>query len=957
MKPGELLHGFKLQYSQPLPEIKAVLHRFTYEKNGADTVWLERDDDNKSFAITFRTVPEDNTGVFHILEHSVLNGSEKYPLREPFVELLKSSLATFLNAMTANDWTSYPVSSRNDKDFLNLIDVYMDAVLHPLSLKDPHSFRQEGWHYELDSPEGELTVNGVVFNEMKGAYTSPDEVIRERLSQLLFPDTCYGKDSGGDPDHIPELTYENYKKNHHRFYHPSNSYIFLDGKVDLDSVLAKLDGFLQEYDKIDPDSDIATQQSVAPAEQTVYYPIGPEEDEEKKTLLGKGWVYGSYSEVQKNLAVNVLNEVLAGSNEAPLSKALLEAGLCEDVSLEKSQGGKQSTAMLIVKNCDPEKKNEIWRITDEVFREQAEHGLDRQRLSSVLSHIEFLNREKDFGGISKGLVYGLNSLDSWIYGGDPADALCSEALFKPLREMIGKGGFEQLLKEVYIDCPHRASIVMLPSKTVAEDKREQEKLRLAKVKASWTKEQMNTVIEEFKRLRERQNAPDTPEQLASLPKLSIADIPVTRTPVPLKVEKQDGITVLHQDVDAGGISYVRLNLSLADLSGEELSQASILAHLMGNIETENYGVTALDSEIDENLGRLSIFTHVDSGRGGFEPLMTVSMAVLEEHKADAVRLLDEIVNRTLFKDEKYILNLLRQQRIETEQSAMMGGNAFAARRASASLSEAGAVREALQGVSRLRALQREEKQFSADTLAWMDALRRRIFSRDRLTLSLTGDMDAAWLKQLSAVLPSVPMAQRVRHAPLPKRAEGFLIPSEIGFAARCALLSHENKGALKVASQFLTLDYLWNAIRVKGGAYGTSFSATDSGTMEITSYRDPNVSASLDSFRKTADALCAFAASDNDLEQYVVGTIGNIDPLRTPRSIGPEADWMYFSGTTQEDLNREWTQVLLCDKQKLGEIAEAIRSACDTSAVCVVGGKSSLDACGDKLEKIEPIQQ
>ena len=296
MKPGEILHGFKLVYSQPMPDLKATLHRFTYWKNGADVIWLERDDVNKTFGIAFRTVPSDHTGIFHILEHSVLNGSEKYPLREPFVDLLKSSLATFINAFTFPDKTMYPFSSRNDKDFLNLMDVYMDAVLHPLSLRDPHSFRQEGWHYELDNPDGELTINGVVFNEMKGAYTSPDSLIRDYLDRQLFPDTCYGKDSGGDPDHIPELTYEDYLANHHRFYHPSNSYIWLDGSIDTDAVFAKLDSFLQDYDRINPDSDIALQAPITPAEKTEYYPVGPEDDKGSKAIIGMGWVYGTYAD-------------------------------------------------------------------------------------------------------------------------------------------------------------------------------------------------------------------------------------------------------------------------------------------------------------------------------------------------------------------------------------------------------------------------------------------------------------------------------------------------------------------------------------------------------------------------------------------------------------------------------------------------------------------------------------
>ena len=408
---------------------------------------------------------------------------------------------------------------------------------------------------------------------------------------------------------------------------------------------------------------------------------------------------------------------------------------------------------------------------------------------------------------------------------------------------------------------------------------------------------------------------------------------------------------------ADGISYVRLHFTLKDFTDEELGRANILCHLMGNVETQHFSVTELDSEIDENLGRFSIFSQVASGRGGYEPMVTLAMAVLPEHKADAVRLADEVMNRTLFKDEKYILNLLRQQRIESEQSIMMGGNSMAVRRADAMLCENGAVREAMQGISKLRLLQSEEKGFGKENLTWMEEMRRRIFSRDRLTVSLTGEMDESWLQALIGVLPDVPMGKPALHALMPRRAEGFLIPSEIGFAARCAMLTHEDRGALKVASQFLTLDYLWNTIRVKGGAYGTNLSATDSGPMEISSFRDPNAAGSLESFSKTAEALEEFLASDAELTQYIVSTIGSVDPLRTPRSVGPEADWMYFSGTRQEDLDREWTQILSCTRETLKDVAKAIRAACDDSVICVVGGQKSLDALKGKLDSVEAIQQ
>ena len=956
MKPGDTLHGFTLRYSQPLPELKATLHRFTYDQNGADTLWLERDDDNKSFFIAFKTVPQDDTGVFHILEHSVLNGSEKYPLREPFVDLLKSSLATFINAITFPDKTMYPVSSRNDKDFLNLIDVYMDAVLHPLSLRDPHSFRQEGWHYELDSPDGDLTVNGVVFNEMKGAYTSQDEMIRDQINRQLYPDICYGCDSGGDPDHIPELTYENYLASHRRFYHPSNSYIFLDGKVDLNAVFAKLDGFLRAYGRIDPDAGIALQSPVCPEDKTVLYAIGPEDDETNKALLGQGWVYGKFDELEKNLAVSVLVDVLAGSNDAPLTRALLEAGLCEDVALERSDDRQQMHVSLVLKNCDPARKDEIFALVRDTLRQQAENGLDKKRLTSVLSRMEFLNREKDFGGISKGLIYGIECMATWLYGGDPADALCQEALFQPLYRMVEAGGFERLLTEVFLENSHQARVIMLPSKTVAEEKREAEKKRLAAVKAGWSEEEIRQVITDFHALRERQSRPDTPEQQATLPRLSLSDIPEKRAPVPNRITALDGTPLLHQQVDTAGISYLTMYFSLADLTAEELSRAGILAPLMSNIATARFDVTALRSETNEKLGRLAIYPQIHAGRKQAGAFVTVNIAVLESHKQDAVALADEILNHSLFTDEAYILNLLRQNRIGMEQTIMMRGNSFAARHASAALSPTGAMSEALLGLGLLRQLQKEEKAFGPDTLAWMADLAKRIFTRERVTLSLTGDMDEAWLRAARDILPSAPMGQAVQLSPLAGDADGFLIPSEIGFAARSAALPTDNRGVSQVAAQFLTLDFLWNTIRVKGGAYGTSFRITETGNVEITSYRDPNAAQSLTSFCQTADALRAFCRSDADLTRYIISTIGGIDPLMTPRSIGVAAAWMYFSGYTEEDRLQEWDQVLHTTKEQLLAFADILDAACAQSRVCVIGGQTSLDACGRQLSRVESLQ-
>ncbi|MBQ3669341.1 MAG: hypothetical protein II920_08980, partial [Clostridia bacterium] len=592
---------------------------------------------------------------------------------------------------------------------------------------------------------------------------------------------------------------------------------------------------------------------------------------------------------------------------------------------------------------------------DEVFREQAK-GLDHKRLMSVISHLEFLNREKDFGGLPTGLVYGLTAMDGWLYGLDPALTLCRDEYYQPLRDMVEAGEYEKLLREIYLDGEHRASIVMLPSKTVADEKREKEKQRLQALKDSWTNEQVQRVIDDFRLLRERQNTPDTPEQLATLPRLGISDIPAARKPLPMQISEVAGRPLVYEDVDSSGISYVSLNFDVDDLTDDELSRLSLLSTLYGNIETENFGVTELENEMDEKLGRFSVYTQVHSGKKRFMPLLTVRFAVLDGFKQAAVELIREIMCRSKFADEKYILNLVRQQRIEAEQTIMMSGSSFAARHAASGLNELGAVREAINGIRFLRLMQNEDKHFSAKSLKWMEQLSRKVLSRDRLTLNLTGKRDDEWLQQLAQIFPCTPKGWKAEHALIDSAADGYLIPSEISFAACVGKLNASDGGTAKVASQILTYDYLWNTIRVKGGAYGTSFKISDSGTMEITSYRDPSAAASLKSFARCGEELKAFAASGESPDRFIVSTIGNIDPLRTPRTLGSEADWMYFTGTTQKELDEEWTQVLTCDKEKLAKLSAMIDDALNGANVCVIGGKTCLDKCEGVIKHTESIQ-
>ncbi len=956
------MHGFAVRYCQPLPELRGTLYRMEYEKNGADLVYLDRPDDNKTFSIAFKTIPSDSTGVFHILEHSVLCGSEKYPVREPFVELLKSSLQTFLNAMTFPDKTMYPVASRNDQDFLNLVDVYMDAVLHPLSVTDPMGFRQEGWHYELEAPDGELTRNGVVYNEMKGAFVDPDEVLSFELGRRLFPDNCYGFESGGHPEHIPELTYESYLANHARYYHPSNSYIFLDGQMDLDAVLAKLDSFLCEYDRIDPDADIPMQKPVHPEEGTAEYEIGPEDDGTDKVLVGEGWVYGAFNEQERGMACAVLTQALCGTNESPLKKAVLEAGLCQDLSLGTYDGIQQNFMVMVARNTSLEKKDELIKTVYRVLEEQAK-GLDHAELHAILNQVEFANREKDFGRMPRGLVFAINAMESWLYGGDPAQNLSFEETFASLRRRIDEGWFEKLLREVFLENGHTARVVLVPSKTLGQEARERDKAQLAAIKAGWSEAETQKVMDEFAALRRHQSEADTPEALASLPLLSLSDIPEKAAKLPYAVERIGDTPLLRQDVETGGITYLDLYFKVDDMTVEELAQLPIACSLLGKLATDRHGALEISSLIREKLGRFEVSVTVyETKDGRAVPMVAVGAAVLPERKKESVEILKEVLLDTQFDDTSAIYNLLRQSRIGREQAIMSSGNTFAVMRAGAGLTGASAVFDTLMGVGQLRFLQGAEKTFEAEGAALALKLRdllRKVFVTGRVTLSLTGPMDRDYVAGALAILPEGGAGKPAAYGPIARQAEGFSIPAAIGFtgcAGKLRTVGKTYNGAMSVAAKLLSLDYLWNAVRVKGGAYGVNMSVSESGGVSFSSYRDPNCAGSLDIFAGAGQVLREAAESGESLDKYIISTVGGLEPYMTPRQDKARAAAMYFTGRTEADLQRQRAEILAAAPADLAAFADVLDALRAHAQTCVIGGQSVLNACGDKLESVESVQ-
>ncbi len=957
MRVNDTLHGFRVKSIRPVPEIGADMVTLEFMKNKAELIWLDREDENKTFFIAFKTLPSDDTGVFHILEHSVLCGSQKFPVKEPFVELLKGSLQTFLNAFTYPDKTVYPVSSRNNRDFLNLVDVYMDAVLHPLSISDPHAFRQEGWHYEQEAPEEALTCNGVVYNEMKGAYSSADTVMMAELNRMLFPENCYGFESGGDPEAIPALTYENYLASHARFYHPSNARLFLDGCVDMDAVLALLEQYLDAYDFLTVDADIPMQQPIGRVSRTCSYEIGQEESEEDKVIYAKGIVFSSFDEMTKLLGANVLTELLCGSNDAPLTKAVLDAGLAEDVEFSICDGVQQPYALLALHNMAEERIPEAEDLLNRVIHEQLANGLDRERLLSIINHIEFVTREKDFGSMPRGLVYGLSMLDTWLYNGDPLKHLEHDELFKTLRKWTEENQFEQLLKEIFFRGEHEAVLTMLPSRTLGEEKLHREEERLAVLQANMTGDELETLRTDFARLRERQAAQDTEEQLACLPRLSLDEVSDTPENLNAEVLDMDGTTVLLNHDDTVGIVYANLYFAIPDLTMEELSLAAFMTGLMGDVPTENYSVNELYNAVDGKIGRLTVGTIVysqEDKENSVTPYINVTVAGLKHQIADMLALTDEIVNRSRFTDTGAIFNLLRQERINMEQSMMASGNSVAAMRSGASLSGEMAVTEQMRGISMLRILQKLEQEYEVKGVEFCDrlqALAQRVFTRERMTISLCGVENIALAEKFRSLFRSGAIGERITYLPREKKNEGYTIPAGVAYTA-LSVPRTTRRYSQRVASQFLTYDYLWQTVRVMGGAYGTGAAIRAYSTV-FTSYRDPSPAASLKAFADVPAQLRAYAENADSLDKYILSTIALAEPLLTPRTRTVLAATLYFTGKTHEDRCKGRKEVLATGPEDFRSYADLLEEALHNGVFCVIGAADKVTEC--RPDSVEPL--
>lgn len=987
--PGTTCHGFTVERCETVPELDSDAYVLRHTTSGARLLYLACNDENKAFAIGFKTPPADSTGVFHILEHSVLCGSAKFPVKEPFVDLIKSSMQTFLNAMTYPDKTIYPVATTNEQDLYNLMDVYLDAVFNPAIYTKPTIFEQEGWHYELDLPEGDgadddtgevdfeacpknlregtLRYNGVVFNEMKGALSDPMSVLDDAVNAALYPDTAYAHESGGDPRAIPALTYEQFLDTHARHYNPSNSYITLYGDLDVDRALAFLDErYLSQPSAASRRMDAAVAagedpSTLAPNPLDVQAPVTCEYKRvemattPENALVGLGLVLGSALDRKRTIAADILFEALLGSNEAPVKKAILAAGLGGNVVSYTAAESLQPYELIMLQNAQPGVARELRRVFQDACRDLYEHGVPRERLEAIISSNEYDLRQRDYG-IADGVAIACDALSTWLYDDDAATlALKYGPVYEELRSELDGTYFEDLLRELVLENDHMALVELVPV-DAAEGSEGAEAIELAAKRDAMTDSELADVVERTAALRAAQEAEDTPEDKATLPRLRVSDIGEARPEPPLVVDTTAPIPCLRHDIPTNRLAYAMQYFNLSCVAFEDLPYVTLLCRLLKQLPTREHSAEELDNLLAGKLGFLSFTTEVmtQPDVDGVRPYLLVSAGALSE-KIDALASLPrEVWSSTLLldADADRVRDVLTQIRIGLEQGFINNGHSAALGRAMSYSSPSAVVREQLSGVDFylfLRDLLEHFDERLDDLRAKLAELAGRIFVADGCMSSFTGsdeDFDAYWDAAGDLGLGAGDGADAGRDAlvvPTPcDRHEAFVIPSDICFAASAydpRRLDIDVTGAWAVAANALSYDYLWNEIRVKGGAYGCGFRAAGERQAAFYTYRDPAIDPSIERVARAGEWLGSFEPDEAAFEGFIVSCVSGMDAPVKPYALTKRRNTTYLAGLDPHAREERRAQMLAATPGELRSLGADVTRIAAASPTCVFGGR------------------
>ena len=955
----QVLQFYDIVEERESVDLHSTVYRFEHKQTGARAAVISNEDENKVFYIGFRTPPKDSTGVPHILEHSVLCGSENFPVKDPFIELAKGSLNTFLNAMTYPDRTLYPVASCNDQDFQNLMHIYLDAVFRPNIYKEQNIFRQEGWHYELESLDAPLTINGVVYNEMKGAFSSEDDVMEREIMNSLFPDTCYGVESGGDPDCIPDLTYEQFLEFHSTLYHPTNSFIYLYGNMDVwEKLLFIHETYLKDYSKEDARvASLNTEISLQPAfdkcrEIFKPYPVMEEDDTEDRAFLTYNVVTGTSLDAELCYALEILDYALCSAPGAPLKQALVDAGIGKDVYSTYEDGILQPYFSIVARDANEAQKEEFVEIIEGELKRIVTEGFDPKAIEAALHYFEFRYKEADFGRYPKGLMWGLTAMDTWNYQDDaPFLHLEADQIYVSLKEKATEGYFEDLVEKYLLKNTHKTILVMYPQAGLTAEREQAFAEKMSDIKAKMTEEELMQIMADKDALDAYQDSEDSPEQLECIPLLKRSDLKKEIQGYVNDLKEVYGVKVLTHPLYTNGIAYVRMIFDTKNVSQDLFPYLSLLRACMGYMDTTRHSYGDLFNEINLVSGGISPVTNIYTQADDFDKAtitFELKCKVMYEDMKAAVDLMLEMLTETVYDNKKRLGEIISEGKSRL-QSQMNGAcHTIAAIRAMSYFSRNAAINESMNGVTQYRLYEDLEHNFEVKYQEVVDALEeltRIIFRKENLMLDITAE--EAGIEKWIGLLPNMTdklykceVRKGTFEPEISKKNEGFMTSGQVQYVCRAGNFHKKGlryHGAFHVLRVLMGYEYLWNQVRVKGGAYGCMCAFGKTGDCYFVSYRDPNLERTIDVYEKAADAVAEFVADERTMTQYVIGAISEMDTPMTPSALGTFSLGGFMTGRTEADIQTERNQVLNCTQEDIRALAEHIRAFMSEEALCVVG--------------------
>ena len=966
------ISAYEIIREENLSDIRSAGYLLRHKKTGARVMLIENEDENKVFNIAFRTPPKNSTGVAHILEHSVLCGSREFPLKDPFVELVKGSLNTFLNAMTYPDKTCYPVASCNDQDFQNLMHVYLDAVFYPNIYKKEEIFRQEGWSYQLEDTEGPLKYNGVVYNEMKGAFSSPDEVLEREIMNSLFPDTPYGCESGGDPNHIPELSYEEFLQFHKTYYHPSNSYIYLYGNMDMAEKLEFIDEhYLSAFEKLEVDSALPLQPAFTERKELqLEYPVSESENEEGNAYLAYSTVVGDASDELTAMAFEVLDYALLSAPGAPLKQALLDAQIGMDVYGSYDDGILQPYFDIVAKGTDPDKKEKFVEIIRTTLEDIVKNGIDKKALKAGINYMEFRYREADFSAWPKGLMYGLDIFGSWLYSDEKAFSHVKLIpVFEKLKALSGERYFEDLIQKYLLDNPHGSVITLVPSKGLAARREKALEEQLQAKLEKMTQEEKEILVEKTKALVEYQEAEEEPGSEKCIPMLKREDIKKEAAGFTNEELDVSGSLFLYHEVPTNGISYLDLMFDLKNLDPEDVPYLGLLKSVLGFVDTAHFSYGELSNEINAETGGIScgveVFDRADSTEE-YKAMFSVRGKVMYPRIDVLFRMIREILNTSKLDDGKRLYEIIARVKSRAQANLVSAGHSTAVLRGASYSSPMAAFQDEMAGVGYYQFIEKLEKEFDSrkeELVKKLTALMTEILRPELLCVSYTGERESldTVMKQVKALKDTLHTeAAEASSKPMSceKKNEGFTTSGQVQYVARTGNFrkkGYEYTGALDILKVALSYDYLWMNLRVKGGAYGCMSGFKRSGESYFVSYRDPHLKRTLEVYEGIPEYVRTFQADEREMTKYIIGTISGKDVPRTPQMQGSISKTAYFCGITEEMMQKERDQILNADVEDIRNLAPLVEAILSDDAVCVVGSETAIEKEREIFKEIKSL--